>query len=134
MIYIIYSAMNDENNTILKVYVLKAINELRTKKKRQTITVYVNTSIIANYKNEDIFIIILSLLDENIITSKPTKQGLPSYFILNKENDNEEEEETSVDKSIKDDTDSRDKYNVKCDQHNLISKDVDEISFLNNQF
>ena len=72
---------------------------------------------------------------------------MPSYFILNEENDNEEEEEkedensnddfnfdllgtNSVDKSIKDNTDSRDESNVKCDQHNLISKDVDEISFL----
>ena len=86
-------------------------------------------------------------MDEKIITNKPTKQGLPSYFTLNEENDNEEEEEkedqnsndgfnfdllgtTSVDKSIKDNTDSRDESNVKCDQHNLISKDVDEISFL----
>ena len=37
---------------------------------------------------------------------------------------------TTVDKSIKDNTDSRDESNVKCDQHNSISKDVDEISFL----
>ena len=72
---------------------------------------------------------------------------MPSYFILNEENGNEEEEEkedgnsnddfnfdllgtTSMDKSIKDNTDSRDESNLKCDQHNLISKDVDEISFL----
>ena len=142
--------MNDENNTILKEYVLKAISELRTKKKRpdnNSICEYINKKLDANSKNEDISTIILSLLDENIITNKPTKQGLPSYFILNEENDNEEEEEkedensnddfnfdllgtTSVDKSIKDNTDSRDESNVKCDQHNLISKDVDEISFL----
>ena len=64
------------------------------------------------------------------MTNKPTKQGLPSYFILNEKNDKEEEEEkedensnddfnfdllgtTSVDKSIKDNTDSRDESNVK---------------------
>ena len=146
MIYIIYSAMNDENNTILKEYVPKAISQLRTKKKRpdnNSICEYINKKLDTNSKNEDIFTIILSLVDENIITNKPTKQGLPSYFILNEETDNEEEEKedensnddfnsyllgtTSVDKN---NTDSRDESNVKCDQHNLISKDVDEISFL----
>ena len=138
-----------ENNTILKEYVLKAISELRTKKKRpdnNSICEYINKKLDTNSRNENIFTIILSLVDENIITNKPTKQGLPSYFILNEENDNEEEEKedensnddfnfdllgtTSVDKSIKDNTDSRNEPNVKCDQHNLISKDVDEISFL----
>ena len=76
--------MNDENNTILKEYVLKAISELRTKKKRpdnNRICEYINKKLDANPKNEDIFTIILSFLDENIITNKPTKQALPSYFI-----------------------------------------------------
>ena len=57
--------MNDENNTILKEYVLKAISELRTKKKRpdnNSICEYINKKFDANSKNEDIFTIILSLL------------------------------------------------------------------------
>ena len=75
--------MNDENNTILKEYVLKAISQLRTKKKRpdnNSICKYINKKLDTNSKNEDIFTIILSLVDENIITNKPTKQGLPSYL------------------------------------------------------
>ena len=100
--------MNDENNTILKEYVLKAISELRTKKKRpdsNSICEYINKKLDAYSKNEDIFTIILSLLDENIITNKPTRQGLPSHFILNEENDNEEEEE-------KEDENNNDDFNL----------------------
>ena len=71
--------MNDENNTLLKEYVLKAISELRTKKKRpdnNSICEYINKKLDANSKNEVIFTIILSLLDENIITNRRNKDCL----------------------------------------------------------
>ena len=95
--------MTNEENKILKEHILNAITEIRIKKKRpdnNSIFKYVNKKFEVNSNIEDVYAIILSLLEKNEIKNKPTKQGLPSYFVVNNEiisNEDETEDENSND-------------------------------------
>ena len=136
------------DDVILKEHVLNTIRELRIKKKRpdnNSISEHINKKFGGNYKNEDLFTVILSLLDENTIINKPTKQGLPSYFIVD-ENNNEDEEEKEGDNSNEDfninfellgtpsvakySAENNDSSNGNNIQHNSPTNEIQEITIL----
>ena len=146
----------EKDDAILKEHVLNTIRELRDKKKRpdnSSICEHINKKFEGNYENEDLFTIILSLLDKNAIINKPTKQGLPSYFIVNDEKNNEEEDNNNEEEEEKERENSNDDFNinfellgtpvvdessiedtnnsnVKNSQHNLPTNEIHETVFL----
>ena len=140
--------MTNEDNKILKEHILNAITEIRIKKKRpdnNSIFEYVNKKFEVNSNIEDVYSIILSLLEENEIKNKPTKQGLPSYFVVNNEinsNEDEKEDEYSNDDLSfnfellgtppvqKVSHDTLNKSNVNNNQQSLSEKELDETAFI----
>ena len=140
--------MTNEENKILKEHILNAITEIRIKKKRpdnNSIFEYVNKKFEVNSNIEDVNAIILSLLEKNEIKNKPTKQGLPSYFVVNNEiisNEDEKEDENSNDDLSfnfellgtppvqKVSHDTLNKSNVNNNQQSLSKKELDETAFI----
>ena len=136
--------MNNNKNEILKEHVLNAITEIRLKKKRpdnNSIFEYVSKKFEVNSNVEDLCAIILSLLEENEIINKPTKQGLPSYFVVNSENNEEDEKEDENDKddlsfnfellgtpSTDKPTNDNSNTSVSNDESNLSKKQLDELA------
>ena len=140
--------MTNEENKILKEHILNAITEIRIKKKRpdnNNIFESVNKKFEVNSNIEDVYAIILSLLEKNEIKNKPTKQLLPSHFVVNNEiNSNEDEKE---DENSNDDLsfnfellgtppvqkvshDTLNKSNVNNNQQSLSKKELDETAFI----
>ena len=92
-------AQNSDNGNeiLLKENVLWAIKVIRENKKRpdcQSICHYINKFTDSKTNTDYLYLVIQSLLDSNNIVNKPTKQGLPSYYIIN-----EMTEDLSDDKS-----------------------------------
>ena len=140
--------MTNEENKILKEHILNAITEIRIKKKRpgnNSIFEYVKKKFEVNSNIEDVYAIILSLLEKNEIKNKPTKQELPSYFVVNNEiisNEDEKEDENNNDNLSfnfellgtppvqKVSHDTLNKSNVNNNQQSLSKKELDETAFI----
>ena len=86
-------AENNDNcisdEVLLKAYTLYVIERIRNCKKRpdtQSICDYVNKFTNSKPTIDTLHLVIKSLITENKVVNKPTKQGLSSFYIVNETN------------------------------------------------
>ena len=95
-------AQNNDNDIdiLLKENVFCAIKVIRENKKRpdcQSICDYINKFTDSKTSVDYLHLVIQSLLDNSKIFNKPTKKGLPSYYISNEEPEDTPDKESEAD-------------------------------------
>ena len=92
--------VSDGDEILLKENVLCAIKVIRENKKRpdcQSLCDYIHNFTDSKTSVDYLHLVIQSLVDNNNIVNKPTKRGLPSYYIVNEMFEDSSDKESEVD-------------------------------------
>ena len=91
---------NNDDEILLKENVLCAIKVIRENKKRpdcQSLCDYIHNFTDSKTSVDYLHLVIQSLVDNNNIVNKPTKRGLPSYYIINEMSEDSSDKESEAD-------------------------------------